>query len=126
FRSVAERLRKWGREQDTVARLGGDEFLITLTQVKDLVDVAVAVERLMDAMTAAFEVQGHSLNVGCSIGASMFPEHGTDCETLIRNADAAMYGAKDSGRNSFRFFAEDMNVRAVGRLTLEHRLRLAH
>jgi diguanylate cyclase (GGDEF)-like protein/PAS domain S-box-containing protein len=125
LQQVAERLKKWGREQDTVARLGGDEFLITLTQVKDLVDVAVAVERLMDTMTAAFEVQGHSLNVGCSIGASMFPEHGTDCETLIRNADAAMYGAKDSGRNSFRFFAEDMNVQAVERLTLENRLRLA-
>jgi diguanylate cyclase (GGDEF)-like protein/PAS domain S-box-containing protein len=125
LQQVAERLKKWGREQDTVARLGGDEFLITLTQVKDLVDVAVAVERLMDTMTAAFEVQGHSLNVGCSIGASMFPEHGTDCETLIRNADAAMYGAKDSGRNSFRFFAEDMNVQAVERLTLENSLRLA-
>jgi diguanylate cyclase (GGDEF)-like protein/PAS domain S-box-containing protein len=125
LQQVAERLKKWGREQDTVARLGGDEFLITLTQVKDSVDVAVAVERLMDAMTAAFVVQGHSLNIGCSIGASMFPEHGTDCETLIKNADAAMYGAKDSGRNSFRFFAEDMNVQAVERLSLENSLRLA-
>jgi diguanylate cyclase (GGDEF)-like protein len=125
LQQVAERLEKWGREQDTVARLGGDEFLITLTQVKDLVDVAVAVERLMDAMTAAFIIQGHSLNVGCSIGVSMFPEHGTDCETLIRNADAAMYGAKDSGRNSFRFFAEDMNVQAIERLNLENNLRLA-
>jgi diguanylate cyclase (GGDEF)-like protein/PAS domain S-box-containing protein len=125
LQEVAERLKKWGREQDTVARLGGDEFLITLTQVKDLVDVAVAVERLMDAMTATFVVQGHSLNIGCSIGASMFPEHGTDCETLISNADAAMYGAKDSGRNSFRFFAEDMNVQAVERLGLENSLRLA-
>jgi EAL domain-containing protein (putative c-di-GMP-specific phosphodiesterase class I)/CheY-like chemotaxis protein len=99
--------------------------MITLTQVKDLVDVAVAVERLMDAMTAAFRIQGHSLYVGCSIGVSMFPEHGTDCETLIRNADAAMYGAKDSGRNSFRFFAEDMNVQAIERLNLENNLRLA-
>ena len=125
LQEVAERLKKWGREQDTVARLGGDEFLITLTQVKDSVDVAVAVERLMDAMTATFVVQGHTLNVGCSIGASMFPEHGTDCETLISNADAAMYGAKDSGRNSFRFFAEDMNVQAVERLSLENSLRLA-
>jgi EAL domain-containing protein (putative c-di-GMP-specific phosphodiesterase class I)/CheY-like chemotaxis protein len=87
--------------------------------------VAVAIERLMDAMTAAFVVQGHSLNVGCSIGASIFPEHGTDCETLIRNADAAMYRAKDGGRNSFRFFAEDMNVQAIERLGLENSLRLA-
>ena len=125
LQEVAERLKKWGREQDTVARLGGDEFLITLTQVKDLADVAVAAERLMDAMTAEFVVQGHSLNVSCSIGVSIFPEHGTDCETLIKNADAAMYDAKDSGRNNFRFFAEDMNAQAVERLSLENSLRLA-
>src|SRR5450631_514014 len=125
LQEVAERLKKWGREQDTVARLGGDEFLITVTQVKDLTDVAVAAERLMDAMTAPFVVQGHSLNVDCSIGISIFPEHGADCETLIKNADAAMYGAKDSGRNNFRFFAEDMNLQAVERLGLENNLRLA-
>jgi diguanylate cyclase (GGDEF)-like protein/PAS domain S-box-containing protein len=125
LQEVAERLKKWGREQDTVARLGGDEFLITLTQVRDLTDVAVAAERLMDAMAAAFVVQGHSLNVSCSIGVSIFPEHGTDCETLIKNADAAMYGAKDRGRNNFQFFAEDMNVHALERLSLERNLRFA-
>jgi diguanylate cyclase (GGDEF)-like protein/PAS domain S-box-containing protein len=125
LQEVAERLKKWGREQDTVARLGGDEFLIMLTQIKELPDVAVAAERLMDAMTAEFGVQGHSLNVSCSIGVSIFPEHGADCESLIKNADAAMYSAKDSGRNSFRFFAEDMNVQAVERLSLENSLRLA-
>jgi diguanylate cyclase (GGDEF)-like protein/PAS domain S-box-containing protein len=125
LQGIAERLKTWGREQDTVARLGGDEFLITLTQVKDLADVAVAAERLMDAMTAGFVVQGHSLNVSCSIGVSIFPEHGTDCETLIKNADAAMYGAKDCGRDNFRFFAEDMNAHALERLSLENGLRLA-
>jgi diguanylate cyclase (GGDEF)-like protein/PAS domain S-box-containing protein len=125
LQEVAERLKKWGREQDTVARLGGDEFLIMLTQVKDIPEVAVAAERLMNAMTAEFVVQGHSLNVSCSIGVSIFPEHGADCETLIKNADAAMYGAKDSGRNSFRFFAEDMNAQAVEQLSLENSLRLA-
>jgi diguanylate cyclase (GGDEF)-like protein/PAS domain S-box-containing protein len=125
LREVAERLKAWGREQDTIARLGGDEFLITLTQVKDEADAAAAAERLMDAMTAEFVVQGHSLNVSCSIGVSMFPEHGADCETLIRNADAAMYSAKDNGRNNFRFFEEDMNARAVERLSLENSLRLA-
>jgi len=125
LQGIAERLKTWGREQDTVARLGGDEFLITLTQVKDLADVAVAAERLMDAMTAGFVVQGHSLDVSCSIGVSIFPEHGTDCETLIKNADAAMYGAKDCGRDNFRFFAEDMNAHALERLSLENGLRLA-
>jgi diguanylate cyclase (GGDEF)-like protein/PAS domain S-box-containing protein len=125
LQEVAARLKKWGREQDTVSRLGGDEFLITLTQVRDETDVAVAAERLMDVMTAAFVVQGHSLNVSCSMGVSIFPEHGTDCETLIKNADAAMYGAKDRGRNNFRFFAEDMNVHALERLSLERSLRFA-
>jgi diguanylate cyclase (GGDEF)-like protein/PAS domain S-box-containing protein len=125
LQEVAERLKTWGREQDTVARLGGDEFLIMLTQIRELPDVAVAAERLMDAMTAEFVVQGHSLNISCSIGVSIFPEHGADCETLIKNADAAMYSAKDCGHSNFQFFAEDMNAQAVERLSLENSLRLA-
>src|SRR6202034_2148426 len=125
LQEVAERLKTWGREQDTVARLGGDEFLIMLTNVTDVPDAAVAAERLMDAMTAEFVVQGHFLKVSCSIGISIFPEHGTDCDTLIKNADAAMYNAKECGRNNFRFFTEDMNTQVVERLTLENSLRLA-
>jgi diguanylate cyclase (GGDEF)-like protein/PAS domain S-box-containing protein len=125
LKEVAERLKTWGREQDTVARLGGDEFLITLTQVKDVPDVAVAAERLMNAITAGFIVQGHSLNVSCSIGISIFPGHGADGETLIKNADAAMYRAKTDGRNNFRFFTEDMNAQVVERVTLEKSLRSA-
>jgi diguanylate cyclase (GGDEF)-like protein/PAS domain S-box-containing protein len=130
LQEVAERLRNWGREQDTVARLGGDEFLVMLSQVNELHDVAVAAERLTDVMTAEFVVQGHSLHIRCSIGVSIFPEHGADCETLIKNADAAMYSAKMSsakrdGRNNFRFFTDDMNTPAVERLILENGLRLA-
>jgi diguanylate cyclase (GGDEF)-like protein/PAS domain S-box-containing protein len=125
LQGVGERLKTWGREQDTVARLGGDEFLIMLTDVKDVPDVAVATERLMDAMTAEFVLQGHPFNVSCSIGISIFPEHGADCETLIKNADAAMYSAKAHGRNNFRFFTDDMNAQAVERLTLENSLRSA-
>jgi len=122
---VAGRLKRWGREQDTVARLGGDEFLIMLTNVKDIPDAAVAAERLMDAMTADFVVQGHTLGVTCSLGISVFPEHGTDGVTLIKNSDAAMYSAKESGRNNFRFFTEDMNAQVAERLAFEHSLRLA-
>jgi diguanylate cyclase (GGDEF)-like protein/PAS domain S-box-containing protein len=125
LQEVADRLKRFAREQDTVSRLGGEEFLIMLTHVNDISDAAVAAERLMDAMTTGFVVQGHSLNVSCSIGISIFPEHGADCETLIKNADAAMYGAKASGRNNFRFFAEHMNARAAERLTLENSLRQA-
>ena len=125
LQDVAKRLKAWGREQDTVARVGGDEFLIVLNSVRAIPDAAVAAERLMDAMTAEFVVQGHSLSVGCSIGISIFPEHGADGETLIKNADAAMYSAKNNGRNNFMFFTADMNAQVVERLTLEHSLRSA-
>lgn len=125
LQGVAERLKTWGREQDTIARLGGDEFLVMLTHVRDVPDAAVAAERFMDAIDGPFVVQGHSLSVSCSLGISVFPEHGEDGETLIKNADAAMYSAKQSGRNSFRFFTEDLNTEAVERLTLENCLRSA-
>jgi len=125
LQEVAERLKRFAREQDTVARVGGDEFLIVLTAVKDAADAAVAAERLMHAMTVELVIQGRSLSISCSIGIGIFPEHGTDGETLMKNADAAMYCAKESGCNSFRFFSEGMNAEAMERLTLEHGLRLA-
>jgi diguanylate cyclase (GGDEF)-like protein/PAS domain S-box-containing protein len=125
LQEVAERLKRFAREQDTVARVGGDEFLIVLTAVKDAADAAVAAERLMHAMTVELVIQGRSLSISCSIGISIFPEHGTDGETLTKNADAAMYSAKESGCNSFRFFSAGMNAEAMERLTLEHSLRLA-
>jgi predicted signal transduction protein with EAL and GGDEF domain len=74
---------------------------------------------------AAFVIQGHSLHVSCSIGISIYPEHGEDAETLIKNADAALYRAKDSGRSNFQFFTKAMNAQVVERLTLENDLRLA-
>lgn len=125
LQEVAERLKRWVREQDTVARLGGDEFLIVLTGIKDIADAAVAAERLMDILIAEFVVQGHTLGLACSLGISIFPEHGADGETLIKNADAAMYSAKEHGRNNFRFFTEEMNAQVVAQLTLESSLRLA-
>ena len=125
LQEVAGRLKAWGREQDTVARLGGDEFLIMLTDIKDIRDAAVATERLMVALTPEFVIQGHSLNISCSLGISIFPEHGADSETLIKYADAAMYCAKKNGRNNFQFFTQDMNSEVMERLTLEHSLRLA-
>jgi diguanylate cyclase (GGDEF)-like protein/PAS domain S-box-containing protein len=125
LKGVAERLKKWGREQDTVARIGGDEFLLMLTDVKDIPNAAAAAERLMGTMRSGFVVQDRSISIGCSMGISIFPDHGADPETLIMHADSAMYYAKDSGRNNFRFFTEDMNTQAMERLTLESGLRLA-
>jgi len=125
LQEVARRLTKWGREQDTVARVGGDEFLIVLTGLKDVTDAAVAAERLMGAMIGEYSIQGHALNLTGSLGISIFPEHGADTETLIKNADTAMYSVKESGRNGFRFFTEDVNAQAVERLTLENSLQHA-
>ena len=125
LQDVAERLKKWARAQDTVARIGGDEFLIAITGVKDAPDVAIAAERIMDALTEELVLQGRKFSVNGSIGISIFPDHGRDSETLIKNADAAMYCAKDSGRNAFRFFTDEMNAEVMERLTLEHNLRSA-
>jgi diguanylate cyclase (GGDEF)-like protein/PAS domain S-box-containing protein len=125
LKQIADRLKRFSRDQDTVARLGGDEFLIVLSDVKDIPDAAVAAERLMDAMAGGFVVQGHPLSVSCSLGISIFPEHGVDGETLIKHADAAMYSAKDNGRNNIQLFTDQMNAQAVERLALESSLRRA-
>ena len=125
LKDVAKRIRQCGREQDTAARVGGDEFLILLGSVKDAADVAIAAQRIMAALNENFVVRGQSLNVSCSVGVSMFPEHGADSETLIRNAEAAMGCAKNDGRGKMRFFTDEMNAEAVERLTMDRNLRLA-
>jgi len=125
LRKVAERLKKHAREQDTVARIGGDEFVIVVTGLKDMTDAAVAAKRVMDAIVEDFVLEGRSLSVNCSMGVSIFPEHGLNGETLIKNADAAMYSAKERGRNRFTFFSEEMNNEVAQRLTLEDGLRAA-
>ena len=125
LQQVAERLKRFVRDQDTVSRLGGDAFVIVLSSVKDIAGAAIAAKRFMDAMTADFVVHGHSLSMSCSIGISIFPEHGADGDTLIKNADAAMHIARDNGGDIFRFFTEEMNVQAQEQLTLQTSLRLA-
>jgi diguanylate cyclase (GGDEF)-like protein len=121
----AGRLKHCLRDADTVARIGGDEFLILLPSVKSRDEVTAVADRILDSLATEFHVNGHSLRVSCSIGISMFPEHGDDAETLIKNADAAMYSAKDRGRSMYQFFTEQMNAEVVERLTLENHLRAA-
>ena len=125
LREVAQRLKRWAREEDTVARVSGDEFLIALTGIKEASDASVAAERIVNGMMAEFVLEGRSFRTSCSIGISAFPEHGADKESLIKNAETAMYCAKEAGRNTFRFFSPDMNVEVVERLTLENSLRVA-
>jgi diguanylate cyclase (GGDEF)-like protein/PAS domain S-box-containing protein len=125
LKQVALRLKKVAREEDTVARLGGDEFLVVLTSIKDAGEAAVAAERIVAEMDNEFVIANNSFKVSCSIGIGIFPEHGSDDETLIKNADAAMYSAKESGRYAYRFFTDAMNAEVMERLTLENSLRHA-
>jgi diguanylate cyclase (GGDEF)-like protein/PAS domain S-box-containing protein len=125
LKEVAQRLTKLARQGDTVARVGGDEFLVVLTSVNQAADAAIAAERIVKEMEKEFVVQGQTFKVTCSIGISLFPDHGKDDETLIKNADAAMYCAKESGRFAFRFFTDAMNIQVVERLTLENDLRVS-
>ena len=106
-----------------MAKVGGDEFVFALIDPGHVSHAAAAVERIRQAVAGEFDVQGHVLNVTCSIGISLFPDHGTDSETLIKNADVAMYCAKENGRNNFRFFTPELNTKAEERLALENNLR---
>ncbi len=123
LKQVGERLYKHTRAQDTVAKAGGDEFIFALINPGHIFRAAAAAQRFRRAV--AGEVQGHVLNLTCSIGVSLFPDHGADSETLLKNADLAMYCAKENGRNNCRFFTPELNARAVERLTLENSLRVA-
>ena len=125
LKAVAERLRACARDQDTVARVGGDEFLIMLAGVNERSEAQKAARRIVEDIAEKFLVQGQTLSTGGCIGISVFPDDGSDPETLIRNADAAMYCAKEEGSNRVRMFAQQMSTRALARLTLENGLRAA-
>jgi diguanylate cyclase (GGDEF)-like protein/PAS domain S-box-containing protein len=123
LRQVADRLQAQLRKQDTVARVGGDEFLILLPGIDTIAEAESTAARLVSSLTGEFQIQGRQLSVSCSVGISIFPEHGRDEETLIRNADAAMYSAKEKGCNTSCLFTEEMNTRVMERLIIETSLR---
>ena len=125
LQEVARRFTACLRKSDTLARLGGDEFAVLLVQVKHLEDVAEVARKLIDAMAQPIQVDGYSLHLTTSVGISLYPEDGTEADTIVKNADTAMYRSKDQGRNQATFFAADMNARAVRRMALETRLREA-
>ena len=122
---VAERLKECVRDQDTVARVGGDEFIVVLSGVKAPADAAVIANRDCQWNDSALYHRWTLLKLSCSVGISMAPEDSSDCETLIKYADQAMYSAKETGRNTYRFFTKDLNVEAVERLHLENQLHQA-
>ena len=123
--TVAERLRSVVRDGDTVARLGGDEFVLVLTdQAKEDV-IFRAMQRIIGRISEPMTIDGHELYTTCSAGISLYPQDGSDVETLLKNADAAMYRAKEHGRNNFQFYTSEMNQLVNERLALEHSLRRA-
>ncbi|MGB7846449.1 MAG: EAL domain-containing protein [Candidatus Acidiferrum sp.] len=123
LKEVANRLKRWTREQDTVARLGGDEFILVLTAVREMSDARVTAERIVHDIAMGFVIQGKRLTITCSLGISLFPDHGTEVDALIKNADVAMYSAKEIGRNNLQFFTQEMSAQVLEKSTLENSLR---
>jgi diguanylate cyclase (GGDEF)-like protein/PAS domain S-box-containing protein len=125
LQSIAKRLVDCVRGSDTVSRQGGDEFVVLLSEMQQSNDAAVAARRILQAVAEAHSIDQHDLHVTTSIGVSVYPSDGLDAETLIKNADTAMYQAKENGRQSYQFFKPSMNVRAVERQSIEESLRSA-
>ena len=125
LREVAKRMRTVVRESDTVSRLGGDEFAVILPDLPDTEAAAGVSRKLIDALEKPFHLGGEDLFISASIGITLFPDDSEDADTLIRNADVAMYRAKEGGRANFQFYRAEMNDRAREMLTLEVDLRQA-
>lgn len=125
LKAVAERLRATAREEDTIARIGGDEFVILLENVNSHSQVERVTEKILAIFEQPFIVDRHELFVGASIGVSVYPKDGENHETLLNNADTAMYRAKAGGRNTICYFGHEMSSDALQRLVMEQELRRA-
>lgn len=125
LQAVAQRLTDSVRDSDTVCRQGGDEFVILLPELNEPRDAAKVAEKLLTAGTLPYQIDDHELHITLSIGVSLYPDHGTDSDTVTKHADAAMYYAKELGRNNYQFFTPAMNQRAQAKLSTEMGLRAA-
>ncbi|WLQ11740.1 EAL domain-containing protein [Hahella aquimaris] len=125
LQQVSNRLKSRLRESDMLARLGGDEFTVVLPHLREETDAIHVAKILLQQLAESFSVGDYELHIGASIGVTLFPKDGEDASTLIKNADIAMYKAKDNGRNQYRFFEERMNEAVASRLMLEGDIREA-
>jgi len=125
LQSVAKRLLASVRTSDTVTRVGGDEFVVLLSEVAHAGDAGVKAGKILAALNAPLEIDQHNLRVTASIGVTTYPDDGQETAMLIKNADLAMYQAKENGRNNYQFFEKDMNVRAIERQSVEENLCFA-
>jgi diguanylate cyclase (GGDEF)-like protein/PAS domain S-box-containing protein len=125
LQSVTERLSSCIRHSDTVSRQGGDEFVILLSSSKHGLEANLIANKILKVLNRPHYINKNSLHITTSIGISVYPADGKDAQTLIKNADTAMYGAKETGRNNYKFFRNEMNVRAVERQLVESQLRIA-
>jgi diguanylate cyclase (GGDEF)-like protein/PAS domain S-box-containing protein len=125
LQAVGARLERSIRESDTVGRQGGDEFVVVLSELDSTEHASIGAAKLLAALTMPYHIGSNDLIVPVSIGISIYPDDGEDAETLISNADTAMYQAKESGRNNYQFFKQEMNVRATERQFIESGLRVA-
>jgi diguanylate cyclase (GGDEF)-like protein len=125
LKAMAERLRTVLREGDTVGRVGGDEFVLILNDQSNEEIIYRAMQRITAKVCEPITIDGKELYVSCSAGISIYPQDGRDVDTLLKNADAAMYRAKDHGRSNFQFYTSEMNERVNERLALENALRRA-
>ena len=123
LKTVAGRLRSCLRETDTIARLGGDEFVIVLTELNDEKGIVPLAGKILERIARPINLPERELYITGSIGVSLYPKDGSESETLLKNADIAMYSAKDRGRNCFRFFRPEMNAHALTLLETETSLR---
>lgn len=125
IKQVAARIREAIRETDVVSRLGGDEFTVLLTNMTDEIHASIIAKSILGQLSRSFMLFGHEVYSGASIGITVCPQDGDDAMTLLKNADMAMYEAKDQGRNTFRFFSSDMTDRARQFLEMDKEMRRA-
>ncbi|OGU19722.1 MAG: hypothetical protein A2580_01465 [Hydrogenophilales bacterium RIFOXYD1_FULL_62_11] len=125
LQAAADRLKMLVREVDTLSRQGGDEFVVLLEDLRDGQDAAIVAEKIIHALEKVLVIGDYPLHISASIGISLYPQDGKDAETLMKHADAAMYKAKESGRNTFHFYEKGITERVMRRIHLESRLRSA-